>query len=756
MSQEIQVAVYAPVSGAFSYRSPEDLAPGVRVLVPFGSRKLIGVVMHHESADSDVKLKDIIKVLDEGPIYSPVLLDLAKWLSAYYMHPVGEVLKAMLPASSQNIKKQNYILTPPGIFASQQDNEEGQRLHKIFGKKKVLAKVTLNKKLKGIGLESESVKKWIKEGLVCLSESQEVRSRPIDDMEKQYVTELETEVAKADDKLALTENQAKAFAELQIALRNKEDPKPILLHGVTGSGKTELYMQSIAELIERDPSAQVLVMVPEISLTPQMTHTFTRRFPGEVAVVHSAMSTNTRWEQLQRIRHERARILIGPRSAIFAPFKYLKLIIIDEEHDGSYKQGSGLLYHARDVAIVRAKMEQAAVLLGSATPSLESYHNARTGKYVLVELLERVEGRMLPHITTLAVKPGHKFGQKILNSNFSQADQVPIDDEIVLKLQENYARGGQSIVIVNRRGYSYYIYSSKDRQAIRCPNCAISLTLHRDKRQARCHYCDYKADLDEILAERTGDELLAVGYGSEKVEGFLSEKITGARIVRLDSDVASQREELTRIIQQFREGEINILVGTQILAKGHDFAKVTMIVLLELDQCLNFPDFRSGEKTFQLVVQAAGRAGRADQAGEVYLQTANSQHPVIQFALQHDYKTFADAELTMRQSMGYPPFTRMAMIEISSAHRRTLDDYSAMIGKWVDQFMATYGMEDLSVLGPTLPPIELIRKRYRRTLIVSSAKTSVVKSLLTAFQNRFAKAPKDLSIKIDVDPFNLI
>jgi primosomal protein N' (replication factor Y) len=676
----------------------------------------------------------------------------------------------MLPASATKVTKETILLTAKGKKAmADQDpttSIHGALLRELFGKRQQLTKVTFQKKLNKL---SELTPKEIKDlGLVTTTKGSRVQARSSANETDANSPEALTEAGELDKK-SLTPDQQAAFDHININGLQKSDSKPFLLHGVTGSGKTEVYLQLIEQMMLQGEEGQALVLVPEISLTPQMTQVFERRFPGQVAVVHSAMSDPDRWEQLGKIRSGSSKILIGPRSAVFGPFKNLKLLMVDEEHDSSYKQSTGLTYNGRDVAILRAKWEGATIVLGSATPSMESYHNAQLKKYDLVSLPQRVTGRPLPEVEIIESQSSSKKGQMMaqpgavpqsLKGDLADPDsaEIPIDPKIVQVLKDNQAAGHQAIVLVNRRGYAYYLFSIENKQAIQCPECSVSMTLHTRSTVLRCHYCDYKTSVEKVIAEHPGETLVAIGYGSEKAEEALRAKLPGVNVTRLDSDAVVKRDLLPEILQKFRQGEIDILVGTQILAKGHDFPNVTLIAILDVDQLLNLPDFRAGERTFQLLVQASGRAGRADLPGRVMIQTSKPDHEIIRTAIGHDYLTYAANEYKFRQNQQYPPFTRMIAFEFNGPDRKVISQMVDRVDRWFEQMTAMNEdvFAQVRVLGPAIPPIETIRGRHRRMLILSSEKMEPLRQVAQQFAKVFKKLPSDLRMKIDVDPQSLI
>ena len=796
---EIEVAVPAPIQGTFTYRHPFPLQEGTRVIVPFGRRKLVGVSMATLSSKPKSSelfdIKDIIEVIDPAPVFSPALMSLARWMASYYFYPIGEVLRAMLPGGTKKIVREtvrggkSLEMTP--------DSALNALIRTILGKKSSLRRETFLKKFLSDpqanqwagaepGARATVLDRLIKLGLITIEVVRDVKTRESDSSQaedsgnRNFSATLETAAAREND-LDLTPCQKLALEQVNKAVEESNRsvcPKPILLFGITGSGKTEVYLRAIAYILslakETDPERpQVLMLVPEISLTPQTTAVFQKRFGDAVAVVHSAMPEDQRWEAMESVRSGRSTVLIGPRSAAFAPFRKLSLVIVDEEHDPSYKQGSGLLYNGRDVAIVRARLECCAVLLGSATPSLESFHNAQRGKFDLVQLKERPSGRSLPEVKIIVSAParskGAIIGAPVLHSEAGSkwwpkeigTVPVPIDEQIVEGLRANHLAGKQSIVLVNRRGYAYYVFSLKKGEAIRCPQCSISMVLHKKSAALRCHYCDHSQNLRSVVEQHQDDKLVAIGYGSERTEEALRSLIPDCRIERLDSDTATDRDHLARILGDFRNGAIDILVGTQILAKGHDFPNVTLVAALEIDQILDFPDFRAGERTFQLVVQAAGRAGRAEHPGTVMIQCMREDHPVIVTALRQDYLGFVEQELPFRKAHGYPPFGHMIAIEFNSSEASEITQLKRSIESWIDSFedSGVEAVKQIRILGPTPPPIDVVRGRSRLVCLFQMTQgpaLSTLHQVVGQFVNSFQNLKGDLRMRIDVDPQSLL
>lgn len=762
----VEVAVPAPLPQTFTYRAEREIPAGARVLVPFGARQLVGVALGPGKAvNGEVELKDVRAVVDETPVYSAILLDLARWMSSYYLHPLGEVLRTMLPASSSKVVRETYSLSAKGQKLRDDPlSPEGTLLAVLFQKRDTLSGGAIKARLKKHE-GAPAFRTLVAKGWLAKARGTGMRARA----KEAEAAEQAAQPAAPGAPPELTARQQEVFQTIVRDGLRASASRVFLLHGVTGSGKTEVYLHLIADVLATDAAHQALVLVPEISLTPQMTRVFEQRFPGLVAVVHSAMSDVERWAQMERVRRGEARILIGPRSAVFGPFQALRLLIVDEEHDGSYKQSTGLTYNGRDVAIVRGKMEGAAVVLGSATPSMETYNNALTGRYTLLEMPERVNGRPLPAVELIELGHKRRLGQVVhsgatgaapVESDGADEDpqDLPIAAQVVSELRDNLAQGHQAIVLVNRRGYAYYLFSMEEKKAVECPHCSISMTLHARSTVLRCHYCDYRAPVGQVVAGREGETFVAVGYGSQRAEDLLQRKVPGSRVVRLDSDVVVDRELLPKTLARFREGDIDILVGTQMLAKGHDFPNVTLIAILEVDQALMLPDFRAGERTFQLVVQAAGRAGRAGLPGRVLIQTQRAGHPVISAAIAQDYKGFAARELDFRRRHQYPPFARMIAVELSGEDERALERLCDRIEGWIDQLskMRPELLSRVRILGPAVPPIERVRGRWRRSLVLSSEQVDALRQLAGLFLTAFDKLPGDIRLRVDVDPQSLV
>ncbi|MBZ5521421.1 MAG: primosomal protein N' [Acidobacteriia bacterium] len=514
-----------------------------------------------------------------------------------------------------------------------------------------------------------------------------------------------------------------------------------LLHGVTGSGKTAVYLAAMQSVLESGRSA--ILLVPEIGLTPAAAANLHQVFGDEVAILHSALTGDERAEQWHRIRRGEARIVVGTRSAVFAPVANLALIVVDEEHDSSYKQEETPRYHGRDVAVMRGKLSNAAVVLASATPSIESYYNAQSGKYRLIELRERVEKRPLPEVEVIDMKAEFQIAGE---------DQI-FSRRLVEEVSERLARGEQAMILLNRRGYSSVVLCRACGETIQCKNCAIAMTFHKSGYRLECHYCGYKQPVPKVCPKCQSEHIFFLGTGSEKVEERLHAAFPQARIGRLDRDTVKSRHDFERVLNQFHSNEINLLVGTQMIAKGHDVHGVTLVGVVGADYALGFPDFRAAERTFQLLTQVAGRAGRGETPGRVILQTFYPEHYAIEFAQRHDYEGFYDKEVRYRKWMHYPPFSSLANVLVRSDKLDQALQWTGKLGRW---FESTKN-EGVRVLGPSVAPIMRLKRDYRYHFILKSAGREMLNLALRRMQH-FAdqnKIPRT-NVIVDVDALSLL
>src|SRR5690242_18795961 len=625
----------------FDYFIPPVLAGkidvGTRVQVPFGPRKIYGTVtaLAEESALSN--LKPILKIIGAQTLVTPKVLQLARWIGEYYCCAPETALKSVLPEAirkeKEGWKKQLFV--------------RALDFHGEFPK--------LPKRQQEVWNIIEERREMLLTELCEIAETTAVTVRKLED---RSLVEITSEISERDpyarehilptQNIVLNSAQAKALGEITKAMDTENSSRTFLLHGVTGSGKTEIYLQAIAHALEQGKGA--IVLVPEISLTPQTVERFKARFSSGklqtlVAVLHSHLSAGERHDEWHKIRQGRARIVIGARSAIFAPVDPLGLIIVDEEHEHTYKQEEAPRYHARDVAIMRGQMEGATVVLGSATPSLESYFNCRKGKYALLELPERVDDQKMPRVRIVDMRQAMRPGQAI--PIFSPQ----LKEAITARLE----RGEQTILFLNRRGYSSSLQCPLCGFVAQCPNCSVSLTYHRHEQKLACHICGHTEAVPAICpnAKCRNPQIRFAGIGTQKVEETLARLFPDARVVRMDSDALKRKDDYRRILGDFRTGKIDILVGTQMIAKGLHFPRVTLVGIIYADLALHQPDFRAGERTFQLLTQVAGRAGRGDIEGEVFVQAFTPYHPSIQFARRHDYVGFYEQEIEFRQEVKY-------------------------------------------------------------------------------------------------------
>ncbi|PYL53599.1 MAG: primosomal protein N', partial [Verrucomicrobia bacterium] len=584
--------------------------------------------------------------------------------------------------------------------------------------------------LRQTSFDNQTLRALAKRGLIELREEAVERDPHADE---QFIATTNIEV---------NPEQALALGKITEALITPESAKPILLHGVTGSGKTEIYLQAIRTALERGRSA--IVLVPEISLTPQTVERFKSRFAEMhevVAVLHSHLSQGERHDEWHKIHSGRARIVIGARSAVFAPLKDLGLIIVDEEHETTYKQEEAPRYHARDVAVVRAKIEKCAVVLGSATPSLESYHNATTGKYELLTLTQRVDNQRMPLIRIVDLRLERRKGKiaPILSEKLSQA--------IAVRLEKRE----QTILFLNRRGFSTSLLCSNCGEARNCPNCSVALTFHRHMARLSCHLCGHTAAVPKKCPECGKDALIYAGFGTEKVESTVSQFFPKANVRRMDADSMTRKEAYRDTLRNFRTGKIDILVGTQMIAKGLHFPNVTLVGIINADLALHLPDFRAGERTFQLLTQVAGRAGRGETAGEVFVQTYTPFSPSIQFARHHDFAGYFQQELEFRERCDFPPFKHAVLITVRSAHDGRAKLSAVTL---VRRLKESLGSE--FTLGEATPaPLEKLQGQFRFHILLRGEAIMRLSRLIRETLDKLP-LPEDVIATVDVDPYQLL
>ena len=748
--QLVRVAVPIPSNQAFLYAVPEDqlsgVRAGVRVLVPFGPRTHVGLVLGEASSVPDqAKIREILQVLDASPLLSPQLIELGDWLSRYYMAPVGEAFRVMFPpgifSRRAGQKKSREALWPTRkrrmitqAFAGE-DRELTPRQRQVLDEICALRlPVSLTDAVKRTRSSTSLLQRLSALGVLRVEEVELYRSPWRD------TSGGPAEVRKHP----LTTGQKRIFELIKKKLETSGFHS-ILIHGITGSGKTEIYLNSIEATLERGRSA--LVLVPEIGLTPQVSNQFKSWFGDRVAILHSSLSAGERFDEWRRIRAGKARVVIGTRSAVFAPLHNLGAIIVDEEHDSAYKQDETPRYNARDVALKRAQQEGALVILGSATPQLETYHHAQQGGRTRYESLHsRVGKRALPtvHIVDMRVEFQKHGGEKLCSD--------PLADGIRKRLEKQQ----QILMLLNRRGYASALLCRSCGHTESCHNCSVTLTYHQDRRRLSCHYCGYSKALPMHCPDCNKQYLHYLGMGTEQVEEKLQALFPQARIDRLDRDSTRRKGSLQSILQNFHSRETDILVGTQMVAKGHDFPGVTLVGVLAADQGLRLADFRAAEKTFQLLTQVAGRAGRGDHPGEVIIQTYFPNHYSLKHARMQDYESFYEREIRFRRRFRYPPFTALANLVIRGTRENKTQDIAEDLARSLVEIRNTLSdTRRLRILGPAPAAVFRVKGEYRFQVLL---KTTSRKELNQVVAKALAKLPSShrKRVIVDVDPVNLL
>ena len=739
MPRTARIVPEVSLDRAFDYEVPEALdasvALGAKVRVPFRSRELVGYVVEFPKTPFDGELKPISEVLSPGTFLPPILIELAQWISRYYCAPLTVSLMCVLPkavrradaAFKQRLWVEPLVTPLPPDLASIFKKSPAQRKAWEFLQENGpgwLAELST-----GTGISLASWHGLAERNLVTISPQTQDRD-PF--LHAPVVASLP---------FGMNPEQAVVLATLKVEI-DSEKPRVTLLHGVTGSGKTEVYLQAIDYVLSLGRSA--LVLVPEIALTPQTVEHFRSRFVGQkvgVAVLHSHLSAGERHDQWQSIRAGRARIVIGARSAVFAPLEKLGLIVVDEEHEYSYKQEETPHYHARDVAVMRGHLERVAVVLGSATPSLESFHHAQEGKYLLARLAARVEEGQMPTTHILDLRGSAKKG----------AAPALIAPRLIEAIQLRLDRQEQAIIFLNRRGFASSLQCPQCGYVEMCPNCSVALTFHRRDNRLRCHLCDHAAAVPHACPECGFAPFKYAGSGTEKVEQALAEAFPTARVARMDSDNMRGKNAFAETLGEFAAGKIDLLVGTQMIAKGLHFPRVTCVGVINADLALQIPDFRASERVFQLLMQVSGRSGRAQLPGEVFVQTRVPFHPSIQFARHHDYAGFSEQELEFRRSLHYPPFERFILVTARGRNEEKTRFTLEQIAKDLERL----ALPETEITGPSPAPIARIEERYRFQVFLRTRRISAVTPLLRPlFMDR--AWPDDIRVTVDVDPVDLL
>ncbi|MFO1065678.1 MAG: primosomal protein N' [Pirellulales bacterium] len=724
--------------GPLDYLVPDHLAehvlPGVRVKVPLGrsNREILGYCtdISHVQQSPDA-FKPILEVLDAEPLCTGRLLELMQWMSRYYLVPLGQVFEAAVPASVRSSagSRQRVLLSAAPAA------HNAEVVAKLSPKQKAILQTL-------IAAAEPLTGDRLRELASCSpAPIQALRAAGLIESRTERVLESLPAAPPQPDSLplALSVDQRQALREIISALETGKQ-ETVLLHGITGSGKTEVYMQAIHEVLTY--GKQAIVLVPEISLTPQTRHRFMQRF-GQVAVLHSHMSAVERHHQWRRIASGDIPVVIGPRSAIFAPVPRLGLIVIDEEHETSFKQDTQPRYHARDVALHRSFLEQIPVVLGSATPSLESWRRAKAGIYRLASLPRRIHNRPLPEVTTVDLRLQN-----------TEPNRGAISRPLLQAIHQTLTDQGQVILLLNRRGFATTIQCPGCGHVVACPECDLPLTHHRDGAKAVCHYCDYQIPTPPVCPACKFDGIQYSGLGTQRLEVEVQQRFPQAKVARMDSDTMRRPGSHERVLTQFRKGELQILLGTQMIAKGLDFPNVLLVGVINADSALHFPDFRAAERTFQLVTQVAGRTGRGEKAGRVLVQTFSPEHPAIAAACKHDFLGFAADELVKREQYAYPPFGHLARIIMRGPEQNAVESFADSFAARIQAAKTIQGI-DCRVLGPAPPPLAKLRGKYRYHILVQTLEPEPLNRLLVRTLADI-KPPKEIQFVIDIDPMDTL
>lgn len=776
--------------------------PGTRVIVPLGSRRAIGIVVALTTVSSHPRLKPILAAVDRQPLLDAPLLQLCGWMADYYLCSLGEALSAAMPGSARVIIERVARLSDAAPASARLSPAEQTLLQSLAAGPLDVRRLLTAPAARG----RRALALLQRKGLVCVEErvrggagptkhhrfvracrvlgaadlQQLQRQRPAQyavytyvlqhPLERAAVTELhasfrgvttkltalvqagllevlEEEVYRpvlpssppVDHAVALNVAQRDAVAAVTRSIGSAF--RTVLLWGVTGSGKTEVYLHCIAACLAAGYDA--LVLVPEISLTHQLIDRVRARFGERVAVLHSGLSEGERWDEWRKIARGTVQIVVGARSAVFAPLPRLGLVVIDEEHDAAYKQDDGIRYNGRDVAVMRAKLAGCPALLGSATPAMESFYNSHSGRYQVVALPERVAARPLPSVEIVDLRRSPSVTKSVL-----------LSPRLAAAIKANLAARGQTLIFLNRRGFANFLQCHACGQALMCPNCSVTLTLHRRWQAVRCHHCDYTIPVPSTCSDCGSTSLSAWGAGTEQVEAALRRLLPGARIGRMDRDTTSRKGAQREILAAWERRDYDVLVGTQMVTKGHDIPGVTLVGVLLADLSLNLPDFRAAERTFQLLTQVAGRAGRGTQPGRVIVQTLQPDHPSLQCAQHHDYQRFAEQELATRRELDYPPFARLVQLRCEGEELERTEHLAHALATE----MHRRAPKGVAVLGPAPAPLERLRGRFRWQILVRGRNGAAVRQTARLGREALRRKAQAIGVRllIDVDPYNMM
>jgi primosomal protein N' (replication factor Y) len=763
----VEVVLPVPLRRAFTYRIPEPMRDviklGARLRLTFGKRDMIGYAVELNAelpAEVDVdesKLKDVAAVIDEEPLITLEILKLTQWTADYYASFWGEMLKAALPAGVHAEKvraKRRKAVRLLSAISERDDKPLTEQQEWI---------IELLRANGGEMLFTEII------------EQADVGASPINTLARRGFVEVYVQDVRRDplreatlpsrDEFTLNGEQQTALDAIVAAVKKDSEYKAFLLHGVTGSGKTEVYIRAMQAALDGGRSA--LMLVPEIALTPVFSRRLRAIFGNEVAILHSNLSSGERHDEWRRIRLGQARIVIGTRSAVFAPLENIGLVIIDEEHDASYRQHESPFYNARDVAVMRANMSGAVVVLGSATPAMETFYNASVGKYTYLHLTMRIHGRSLANAKLIDMREVFKA---------AGGKDVALSPELLNAIRETHARGEQVIILLNRRGFSQFVLCRTCGETIKCKNCDITLTFHRRENKLICHYCNYREAVPRVCPKCVSEYLYFVGEGTENLEDQLKKKFPKMRTARVDRDTMTRKGELDQILLDFQAGGLDMLVGTQMIAKGHDFPNVTLVGVVSVDIGLGLPDLRSAERTFQLITQVAGRSGRGEKSGSVLIQTYYPEHYALRHAVRQDYEGFYAEEIRYRERLAYPPFFVLASILIkhrdlakalrnATILRQALDASVLKLPSLrrrggtasVTGWLVGSGSDTVRVLGPAPASLSRLKNEYRIQIILKSKSRRALRDTLDiALADAEQRALDMRSVFVEIDPVNLM
>lgn len=742
--QFAEVVVNIPINKRFHYGIPDNIAGKISVgkllKVPFGKRFITGYCVGLTNTSDVSNVKDIIAVMDDTPSIDEGMLRITKWISEYYCCSWGEALEAALPGA---VKKGSAEKYSKFISLAKNRDETEKEIKRIDKRSPAQARilrslidtgtaVDINDLLRTSTASRSSIVRLEERGLITSRSAPTVR----DDADKPPEDPSSHAVPRPD----LTEEQRDATSTIESSLKS-ERFNVILLHGVTGSGKTEVYLRSIEMALSQKRSC--IVLVPEISLTPQTIRYFKTRF-SNIAIMHSNLQEGDRKKQWRRIKDNHVNVVVGTRSAIFAPISDLGLVIVDEEHESTFKQDNSPRYHGRDVSIMRAMFNNATIVLGSATPSLESYRNAMTGKYLYVPMKKKIDKMVPPSVVIVNMKDeflrtrGHQHLSRYLEGC----------------MRKTLSNKEQVILFLNRRGFAQYINCKRCGFILKCMRCDISLTYHKGSNNMICHYCSREQIPPKDCPECAMPNIKYQGYGTERVEDEIKRKFPDQRLLRMDSDTMKQKCSHETAFSDFLDGTVNILLGTQMIAKGLDFPNVTLVGIISADSSLNIPDFRSSERTFQLIAQVSGRTGRGSKGGSVVIQSFNTDHYSIRHASKPDYKGFADEELSFRKELNYPPFGRIIRIVFLDKNESRVKETAGALTKMLKTYSRNNQLP-VDILGPVVASISKIRDKFRWHTILKSTNSGDAHKVAAQINNGHVNA-KGTQIIVDVDPFNML